>query len=1487
MADLIVDIPDDAGTTPGQEESVARIPHLAHVFYQEHIQGREIVGDQWRRSWGSLKRNTSIRGHYVNCRYSPVNSSKSTNSSVSALDLQMEPLMDKHSRRGIHPEPVPDEASFESSSMAIFIPGLATTPESSRPGTPIKWYFNMAARQPVELHNYSMVNVEQEPLSVHASCQRINWNLLDRDMSEGLYDITLGLSIKGLVLETVESISITVVKQSHSEPTEIITSNDLRNMKTNPRIPKVNGVIRLKLHQQVLKSSKEESKGDIKFVMDIRTLPDAKVDSGSIVMYYMEACRNVFGDDISVSGDGFHVVTLATMATPTTLGPRAPRATQQTQAGSLVMEVWDVRNHSSTNGNISCTKKIIGTSSNGLLNVAVSWNASMIALLDISPVRVARHTKQDISSMFRVFTHRANININQHSQPTSRCTLKNVDSRPDLKAYIGNGRFHFTSNPGVELDKELFIACDGKALNLYNPFKQWSHIRRIPLDEEFSLGYYDLGTALSKHLRGRHLALASRSKQHIAVWNIEQGAVVSFMDRQTANTFALSFDGLLMAFVRRQHISLHSTTTGTMIGACRLEELTSKHIVSSVSFIEGDKRIMVETNYKDPNLGPQHLGFIIDTTTLVVEDRYFLPPKVFSHHSSVDSERLVCLHHYTLGLIHLNDRIVSTPASLQRTRCNSHCTAKWSTLTILPTALLVPLSGLHFKAQKLPASASSPASVAITASKNGSPSDEKLIFQVPGNYDIAAFLPSHSCLVVQRSSLLMIWKLPRTISGNHQLILVHNLGADQVWRVCREQRIFSHGPHPKTSERNVYLDIEHPFTLDNSECFMGGMAALVLQFADANEAYRSHIFQYLGRHINTYPDQQDTLTSVLGHIYSAWSSDAHALYCSFLKALLYSPSTRRIPRPDLEKTLNPLLIFLDLSKKNPQAIALAEIIIDYCIDTAKVNRDPSFLAPVSRSLATLVERKGPHSELALKTLRGFAYVPVSHRSYLIEHHIISYPPIECWKFWTRERTKLFYTPDPILQLSTLPTEDPSSANFTRELYAANYDLLWKLRQGADKSVLFLAKPIQGQNHYSWPIFLFHTIAQKFGVTGNLSVECHPFDLKELDNPAIAALIDYKWNTIGYRYWLVRFLGQCCYYVLVLVAVFKQVYGDHTETLRGLLSPPTFRRYNYADLLAFLTPMFGSIYQLLIISGHVSGDTNLGFLSYSVLFICLHMLFELRVAKSVCHFVTIIIQVIKTIRVFFFIFAAGPLGFTIAMLHLLRGCVNSSCSNLSEDFPTNFLEAISAVYFVMGGRYDPFDNDFKSGGFAFHFMLVVFFFFTAILMLNVLIALINLAFNDGDQTWRLTWLENRMRYVESAENMTYINPAFRETQSCFPSTVFYSATPQQVRSYDRETKQLIEDSAPTVARPDGASKGGGGDDDNTSMQLHFEQKLATDELRSELKCGLKEELRFLRNENALLRVQVSELQEQFTTLPAQIAALLKADETQPGRARRPS
>jgi hypothetical protein len=45
-------------------------------------------------------------------------------------------------------------------------------------------------------------------------------------------------------------------------------------------------------------------------------------------------------------------------------------------------------------------------------------------------------------------------------------------------------------------------------------------------------------------------------------------------------------------------------------------------------------------------------------------------------------------------------------------------------------------------------------------------------------------------------------------------------------------------------------------------------------------------------------------------------------------------------------------------------------------------------------------------------------------------------------------------------------------------------------------------------------------------------------------------------------------------------------------------------------------------------------------------------------------------------------------------------------------------------------------------------------------LLLFLALINHAIDDGDRTWELDWLQNRMRYIESAENLTYDVPGNR-------------------------------------------------------------------------------------------------------------------------------
>ncbi|KAG0199066.1 hypothetical protein BGX33_011891 [Mortierella sp. NVP41] len=156
--------------------------------------------------------------------------------------------------------------------------------------------------------------------------------------------------------------------------------------------------------------------------------------------------------------------------------------------------------------------------------------------------------------------------------------------------------------------------------------------------------------------------------------------------------------------------------------------------------------------------------------------------------------------------------------------------------------------------------------------------------------------------------------------------------------------------------------------------------------------------------------------------------------------------------------------------------------------------------------------------------------------------------------------------------------------------------------------------------------------------------------------------------------------------------------------------------------------------------------------------------------------------------------------------------------------------------MMGGRYDPLEDEFKS------------------------------------DNW------NKMRYVESAENMTYIIPSFRESLDCFPDTSYYTATPQQVRDYNKETQRLVEEFGLAAVLPDESQKGQGKDE--ILQRQYFEHRRAIDVLRSELKGGIRDEIQLLKDQNALLRAQVGELQQQLNSLPSQIAALLRPTETQP-------
>ncbi|KAK3848239.1 MAG: hypothetical protein J3R72DRAFT_93621 [Linnemannia gamsii] len=104
---------------------------------------------------------------------------------------------------------------------------------------------------------------------------------------------------------------------------------------------------------------------------------------------------------------------------------------------------------------------------------------------------------------------------------------------------------------------------------------------------------------------------------------------------------------------------------------------------------------------------------------------------------------------------------------------------------------------------------------------------------------------------------------------------------------------------------------------------------------------------------------------------------------------------------------------------------------------------------------------------------------------------------------------------------------------------------------------------------------------------------------------------------------------------------------------------------------------------MIMHNVVEQGLNPGLLSFSVLFVSLHFLFELRAFQVVCQLVSIIIRAIYSIRVFFFVFAGGLLAFAVAILHIFHACVDAEhCSYFTDGFAPNLLRSLSVTYFMM-------------------------------------------------------------------------------------------------------------------------------------------------------------------------------------------------------------
>ncbi|KAF9273003.1 hypothetical protein BGZ88_004173 [Linnemannia elongata] len=435
---------------------------------------------------------------------------------------------------------------------------------------------------------------------------------------------------------------------------------------------------------------------------------------------------------------------------------------------------------------------------------------------------------------------------------------------------------------------------------------------------------------------------------------------------------------------------------------------------------------------------------------------------------------------------------------------------------------------------------------------------------------------------------------------------------------------------------------------------------------------------------------------------------------------------------------NPIWCLLSKTFEQPKAFELAEVLSI----TASANTNWKKTRISYSQSGNLTDPTKHYSEIALELFRELAYIPVRDRDYIVNHHKIAHPYKFHWRFWEKKPRELqpCHCQSQVLQVTSTPTVDHSKYIISRDIYQATFDMLW-LKSGSDssRSEDSVRRGV-GKGLCSWPFAVWALAQRQPFWTPNPTVECHFFMDETLDNPAIAALVEYKWNTIGLQYWLLCLLVQCVYYVLVLVGVVLQINGyDNMAILKNIF-------FVIFAMSTYIRTPCGRAARVRVPNGWKSP----------------------AIISIRPQYAELALQLLRP-------------------LHLLT----LHCPSYTEGFSLGFFRVFSMTYFMMGGRYDPVSNGFSNNDVGFHVMMMVFFFFTVILMLNVLIALINQAVEEGDRTWELDWLNSRMRFIEGAENFTLSLPGFRMVYDCFPETIYFTAAPLQVHEYKEKTQRILD------------------------------------------------------------------------------------------------
>ncbi|KAF9584495.1 hypothetical protein BGW38_006251 [Lunasporangiospora selenospora] len=1046
------------------------------------------------------------------------------------------------------------------------------------------------------------------------------------------------------------------------------------------------------------------------------------------------------------------------------------------------------------------------------------------------PVEKSKQTSLDFH--FRLYRREAAFSTAQDllqdlASLSEITTLVEVPStHPGLEDFVGYAKFlsrdrcmeddrDLTRNGPTCYANDFFIACTSSLISVYdtsNP-DDWSRLYAI-----------SIGALASMNYRVRQLWFLCRSiegpyfvwwedAQNVSIWDLETGTNIKYVSvnnpfsrgiqsRNDIERLSVSKGGFILALCGSDWIKTYFMDSGIEISRCILDESVARigsRRILDIEFLDDDKSLLVmmtrstgeqESVILDAlNLSFHHARQFPTTTYSLQRTAKFIGIKNDAQSegsTKVESDT----DHIIVGVngneleMYAIPRPQKSDLKFPMMACPDSCVMKRGSLELNDHFYQAKDSNVAFRLlidfeEQVVESRRQRYVRVILVQIDEYGSVEQLLSilpepwrpldideEDPEQYVQASFLPSWPQFIIVGTMGFQVWSLPNPSAPTSSLDSYCTLNLAWVFPIVEstpqhlngihseqylETNICQHGEvvtavwYDPDMRMNQAAHIRIPryawFSGEETLHCINSIPMLISCYLEANAGAQDAIVRYIVKHINHDPPAVSTPDSVMSKIartvrWKGCLEVARAIFNSSNGKWIPRCTSRgssnnsrltstgqRIRNPRAFIPPNPLVILFRSARAEARSLAMAELIIDYCIREAKKERDPAYLMIVLDCLPHMVSY---HPEIALDIMRRAAFIPVPDRNFIIKNAIVAHSPRlgRSWLTpWRRmaSRRPIYLAPTSVFQLrsqlSKVPNNecfrdievagkqetDPVNESFKRHIYVAPFALLWHKR-GPEDGLLFRSN---------------------FGASKRIRRRMREIKRDPSSAQTLACLILDKLNP-----W----------------------------------SPQTIRA-NFSDLEYYDNPV----------------------------------LFEMRVLRSVCNIVTIILSIVVKIRVYFAIFAMGILAFSHAFVHVLHAKTHDCYSNDSPavlsanscperedtEFPRHFFGAIISTYFFMAGRYEPADKNLDSDDWAFSVMLAMYFFITVILLLNVLIALMNVAFSTGDDNGPLVWLDNRLRAVETAENISYSAVGLRKRIDWFPKYIYYTASPRQVQAFENK------------------------------------------------------------------------------------------------------